>query len=391
MTPDPSSGVDGPRAPGRPIRVLLADDSPVARELMLHLFNADPQLTVVAAVDDGVEAVKAAGALRPDVIAMDIHMPRLDGFAASRAIMETCPTRIVMITASIDPGEVAATFRALEAGALAVLAKPGPVGHPDFEAHCAVLLRTVKAMSEVLVIKRWPSARAATDRAPPVAAPALGATPAGPSFNRPGSAAAAGRFHAAIRMVAIGASTGGPMALKSLLARMPAGFPVPILIVQHISDGFEQGFVEWLGAAANYPVRLAAHGITAQPGVALVAPAGAHMTVGPDGKVELVAGQPEHGLRPSVGRLFRSVEAAYGAAAVGVLLTGMGRDGALELQRMRRSGAVTIAQDRESSVVFGMPAAAVKLDAATYVLSPEGIAELLGSLFGLTASLRPSA
>jgi two-component system, chemotaxis family, protein-glutamate methylesterase/glutaminase len=383
-SPDGAGG--GPPAPGRQIRVLLADDSQVARELMTHLLNGDPQLTVIAAVNDGVEAVKAARALRPDVITMDIHMPGLDGFAASREIMETCPTRIVMITASIDPREVAATFRALEAGALAVVAKPGPVGRPEFEANCEELLRTVKVMSGVHVIKRWPSARAAATDLPATELPATGG---GMTLKSPAPAGAVSPIRQDLRVVAIGASTGGPMALKSLLANLPAGFPLPILIVQHISDGFDQGFIDWLGSATGFPVQRAIHGSKMQPGVAYVAPAGTHMTVGLAGTIELVAGPPEHGLRPSVARLFRSVDAAYGAAAAGVLLTGMGRDGALELQRMRRSGALTIAQDRESSVIFGMPAAAIKLGAAAHVLPPEGIAELLGSLFGLTAWLRP--
>ncbi|AWV05075.1 chemotaxis response regulator protein-glutamate methylesterase [Burkholderia sp. JP2-270] len=394
MTPNLADGDDvGSFAPGCQIRVLIADDSAVAREQMAYLLNGDPQLVVVGVVNDGVEAVKAACALRPDVIAMDIHMPGLDGFAASRKIMETCPTRIVMITASSDPLAVAATFRTLEAGVLAVVAKPGPVGHPDFPAMTAELLRTVKAMSAVHVIKRWPSARKVDVGVPTIDGAAGRADVSRrprPAIDRSGPTGTLALIRKDIRVVAVGASTGGPMALRALLARMPTDFPVPILVVQHIPDGFAQGFVEWLGSASNYPVRLAAHGIAAQPGIAHVAPAGSHMVVGPAGMVELVAGAPEHGLRPSVARLFRSVDAAFGAAAVGVLLTGMGRDGARELQQMRRSGALTIAQDRESSVVFGMPAAAIDLDAATFVLPPDGIAELLCSLFGLTATLRLS-
>jgi two-component system chemotaxis response regulator CheB len=355
------------------IRILVADDSPVARELLVHLLNADPRLVVVGVAGDGVEAVTAAQNLHPDVISMDIRMPRLDGFGACRKIMETCPTRIIIVTASVDPAEVAATFQTLEAGALAVIAKPSGPGHPDFAAAAEELIRTVKAMSEVQVVKRWPREAA-------VASGFLAAN----SASRPGNPASDG----AIRVVAIGASTGGPMALKALLSCLPAAFPVPILIVQHIADGFVEGFVEWLAGASGYPVRLASHGAQVWPGTAYVAPARLHMTVTSNRAIELIPGPVGDGLCPSVAQLFRSVDAAFGAAAVGVLLTGMGRDGALELQAMRCSGAVTIAQDRKSSVMYGMPAEAVKLDAAMYVLSPEEIACVLCDLFGLAASLR---
>jgi two-component system chemotaxis response regulator CheB len=354
------------------IRVLVADDSRVARELLVHVLNSDRQLVVVGVAGDGIEAVTAAQKLRPDVITMDIQMPRLDGLAASRQIMETCPTRIIAVTASVDPREVAATFLALEAGVLAVIAKPGGTGDPNFESAAEELIRTVKVMSKAPVVKRWPRQPAATS--------GFGASD---SAWRPGS-------KGTISAVAIGASTGGPMALKALLSRMPDIFPVPILIVQHMSDSFVEGFALWLAGASGYPVRLASHGAEIRPGTAYVAPAGLHMTVSSSRAIELVPGPAEYGLCPSVAQLFRSVDAAFGAAAVGVLLTGMGRDGALELQAMRRSGAVTIAQDRESSVVYGMPAEAIKLDAAMYVLSPDKIAGVLCDLFGLAASLRPA-
>ncbi|WP_245983009.1 chemotaxis-specific protein-glutamate methyltransferase CheB [Trinickia fusca] len=357
-----------------PIRVLVADDSPVARELMVHLLTSDPRMLVVGVASDGIAAVSAAAELRPDVITMDIHMPRLDGFAASRTIMETCPTRIIMVTASLDPMDVAATFHTLEAGALTVIAKPGGPGEPHFEAAVEEFVRTVKVMSTVPVVKRWPRARAM----------ATGLHTADGTAQAEGSAR-----DRAIHLVAIGASTGGPMALRALLSRIPRAFPVPILIVQHIADGFAEGFTEWLAGASGYPVKLGRDGDDVAPGTAYVAPSGLHMTVTSSRTLELVSGPAEGGLRPSVAQLFRSANAAFGAAAVGVLLTGMGRDGALELLAMRRSGAVTIAQDRESSVVYGMPAEAIKLDAARYVLSPEEIAGVLCDLFGLAPAPRP--
>ena len=342
-----------------PVRVLVVDDSPVARELLAYLLNGDPQLQVIGVAPDGEQAVEAAARLRPDVITMDIHLPKMDGFAATRKIMETCPTRIVMVTASSIPHEVAESFRALESGALTVLAKPLGIGHPSHVAAAQDLIRTVKLMAEVQVVRRWARPQAAAAVPPPRA--------------YPGAAAA-------IKVVAIGASTGGPLVLQAILSRLMPDFAVPILIVQHISPGFTDGFTEWLSRSSAFQVKVAGQGEYAIPGIAYVAPDGSHMTILANGCISLTSQAPEYGLRPSVSTLFRSVAAAFGEHAVGVLLTGMGRDGAQELQLMRQAGAVTIAQDKESSVVFGMPGEAVKLNAAKYVLEPEGIAMALNRL-----------
>jgi len=348
-------------ATGAKIRVLVVDDSPVARELLVHILNGAPETEVIGVANDGEAAVRDAGRLRPDVIVMDIHLPGLDGFAATRKIMETWPTRIVMATATTDPKEVAANFHAMEAGALSVLAKPRGVGHPDFAAEAEELVRTVRLMSEVPVVKRWPRGDRG-DRA---------------SHSPAGVGAAAVN---ALRIVAIGASTGGPIALQRLFSELPKDFPVPIVIVQHICDSFVDGLTEWLADTTGYRVRVAAGGELARPGVAYVAPSGRHMQVLANGTIALVDGPKEHGVRPSVSVLFRSVVASFGAATAGVLLTGMGRDGASELKAMREAGGITFAQDRESSVVFGMPGEAVTLDAARYVLSPDQIAAVLGTL-----------
>ena len=345
------------------IRVLLVEDSPVERELLRFLLSSDPQLQVVGIAHDGAEGVAAACRLHPDVIVMDIHMPGLDGFAAARQIMESCPTRIIMVTASTQADEVAASFRVLEAGALTVLAKPVGPGNADFTALAAEFIQTVKLMAEVPVVKRWPAR-------PKAAPPRLPAPPGG--------------LPVAVRLVALGASTGGPLALQEILVRLPADFPVPLLIVQHISTGFAAGFAEWLDKASGFPVHLATHGELPRAGRAYVAPDGVHLGLGPDGRLDLADAPAEHGSRPSVSYLFRSVAAACGPAAIGVLLTGMGRDGAQELLAMRQAGAVTLAQDRDSSIIFGMPGAAVQLDAANYVLPPPAIAKTLQWLLSPT-------
>jgi two-component system, chemotaxis family, protein-glutamate methylesterase/glutaminase len=343
------------REPAR-IRVLVVDDSQVARDLLVYLFNADARLQVIGTAEDGEQAVAMAQRLLPDVIAMDIHLPKMDGYEATRKIMETCPTRIVMVTATALPHEVAATFHALEAGALTVLAKPLGPAHPGYAQMADELLRTIRLMAEVQVVRRW---------------------------ARKASAAAAGKMsreplpRAEIRLVAIGASTGGPLVLQTILKRLPRTFCVPILIVQHISGGFSPGLAEWLGRTSGFPVRIPRYGEPAQPGIAYFAPDDLHLQITPDGRIALSNAPPEHGSRPAVSCLFRSVATAFGPNAVGVLLTGMGRDGARELKQMQDAGAVTIAQDKETAIVNGMPGEAVKLNAATYVLAPEDIASTL--------------
>ena len=183
-------------------------------------------------------------------------------------------------------------------------------------------------------------------------------------------------------LVAIGASTGGPPVLRTILAGLGPSFPVPVLIVQHISQGFVQGLADWLNATTGMPVRLARHGEYGQPGHAYLAPDGCHMTVNRFGQIFCIPGHSENGPQPAVSALFRSVAEHFGPRAIGVLLTGMGRDGADELKLMRDAGAVTIAQDKESCVVHGMPGEAIALDAARHVKPPESMVTKLRSLVG---------
>jgi len=343
------------------IRVLIVEDSPVAQEFLTYILTSDPAIQVAGVARNGAESLEAVAQLRPDVITMDIHMPIMDGFEATRKIMETLPTPIVIVSGSTAATEVASTFRAIEAGALAVVLRPPGMNHDAFEAGSKELIRTVKLMSEVRVVKRIPAA--AKGKAP--GRPIIAALPVQP---------------AAIQVAAIGASTGGPPALQEILSRLPHDLPFALLIVQHIAPGFVRGFSEWLTGASGFPARIASHGEPALPGKAYIAPEGFHMGVGTGPRIVLSDHAPENGLRPSVAHLFRSVAQVLGPAAAGVLLTGMGSDGAQELKAMKDKGAITIAQDKESSVVYGMPAAAISLEAATYVMTPEGIAAFLASL-----------
>lgn len=339
------------------IKVLVVEDSPVIREFLIYILNADPSIQVIGSVSNGEEAIEAVRHYRPDVITMDIHMPKMDGIEATRHIMETLPTPIVIVSGSTDPHENTKMFRAVEAGALAVLIRPTGIGHPDHETTARELVQTVKLMSEVKVVRRWPQTRPRS---------ALLSTPKA-VMEQP----------AKVKVIAMGASTGGPPVLQTILAMLPRDFPLPILIVQHIASGFVTSFVEWLAQSCNLPVHVATHGEYIAPSHVYVAPDEFQMRVELGGKIVLTKDDPENGLRPSVSYLFRSLAAVYGDKAAAVLLTGMGRDGAEELGLLRGKGAVTIAQDKDSSVVHGMPGEAIKLDAATYILAPDKIAAVL--------------
>jgi two-component system chemotaxis response regulator CheB len=339
------------------IRVLVVEDSAVTREYLVALLGQDREVEVVGAARDGLEAVEQVQRLRPDVIVMDIHMPRMDGLEATRRIMGELPTPIVLVTATLDPGDAALSFEAIRAGALTVLSSPTGPGHSDQATSARELVETVKLMAEVKVVRRWPRREQPAERASPLAA----------ADRR-------------VSVVAIGASTGGPAVLAQILAELPRTLAAPVLVVQHITPGFAGGLADWLRGETPLTVVLARADDVARPGCVYVAPDAAQMGIGSDGRIRLAACGRDDGLCPSASHLFESVAAAYGGSAMGVLLTGMGRDGAAGLHRLRLAGGITVAQDEASSVVFGMPGEAVRQGAAEHVLPPEGIARLIRTL-----------
>ena len=341
------------------IRLLVVEDSKTVQKALVAAFDADPQLQVVGTAESGEAAVETANRLKPDLITMDVNLAGMNGFEATRAIMSTCPVPIVIVTGKMDPKDSATLFRVMEAGALMVLPKPDPFGSPGYAASVASLIHHVKLMSEIKVVRRaFPS----------------NATPPRPSFV-PG-----GEPVASIKVVAIGASTGGPPLLRQILAGLPADFGAAVLVVQHMAVGFTENFVHWLNQSSHLPVRLAEDGMPLTPGEVYVAPDGCHMEVTSSGRIALSLAPPENGVRPSVSALFRSVAASYGRHAAGVLLSGMGKDGAMELKTLRGRGGLCIAQDRRSSMIFGMPGEAIQIDAAQHILSPEGIIILLAAV-----------
>ena len=344
----------------RMIKVLIVEDSIVLQQSLKNAISSDPLLTVVGVASNGVEAVEAAQKLRPDVIAMDWQRQAIDGLETTRKIMETTPIPIVLVTESGVPNDGAGFFRMIEAGALTIVQQPPGEHHPDHKRESERLTRTLQLMSEVKLVKR--TGRSSTAQGTPIRLAGVFA-----------------QAESDIQVVAIGASTGGPNVLQTILSGLPKEFPVPLFIVQHIAEGFTAGFVEWLQNTTAVRLRIASHGENALPGHAYVAPDHCHMGIERGPRIALNHNGPEHGARPSVACLFRSVAQHFGSHAAGVLLTGMGRDGADELKMMKDNGAVTFAQNEESSIIHGMPGEAIKLHGATYILSPEEIA------VGLTA------
>ncbi|WP_188795880.1 chemotaxis-specific protein-glutamate methyltransferase CheB [Dyella nitratireducens] len=338
------------------IKVLVVEDSSVVRDFLVYVLGSDPDLDIVGTARDGEEALDAVRRYRPDVITMDLHMPKMDGLEATRRIMETMPTPIVIVSGSHDAKELAATFKAIEAGALTVMATPKGMGHPHHASTAKELVQAVKLMSEIKLVRRWPRTNNKTGALPETIAPSAPAR---------------------IRVVAIGASTGGPPAIQTVLGRLSKEFPLPVLIVQHMTASFTEGFVEWLRPAIKLPIQVARNHEVMKPGHVYVAPDGFQMKVSYGDIIVLTTDPPESGSRPSASYLFRSVAEVYGGEVIAGLLSGMGRDGAQALQLLREKGAITFAQDEASSVVHGMPGEAIRLHAAMHVLPLDKIAEMV--------------
>lgn len=337
------------------IRVLVAEDSLTVRTLLVEMLGSDPEIVVAGEASDGVQAVEMAERLRPDLITMDIHMPRMDGLTATKEIMIRAPAPIIIVT-SMAAHDVGLSLSATRAGALTVLPAPVDPRADAFEAARARLVATVKAMAAVKVVRRW------RERGP------------APAPLRPGL-----RAGGAAELVAVAASTGGPAALQRILMDLPRDFPAPLLIIQHISPGFVEALCAWLAASCALRVKLAEAGETPLPGTAYLAPDGAQLGV-ERGRVQLAPCDREGGHCPSADHLFASVAAAVGPAALGVVLTGMGSDGVDGLRRLRAAGGRVIAQDEESSVVYGMPREAARAGLVDAVLPLPEIAQTLVTL-----------
>jgi len=333
-----------------PRRVLVVEDSLTVRKKIVGALESDPALRVVGEAADGHRAIELVQSLRPDVITLDIVLPVMDGLATTEYIMAHFPTPILIVSSSFERRDVFRTYDTLAAGAVDVLEKPK--GIEEDEGWEDALRAAVKIVSRIRVITH-PGGK--HKRQP------LGVEPrATPSPAHP----------VAPRLVAIGASTGGPLAVSEVLEAVAGRIDVPILFVIHIGEAFGRTLADWLQSRVPFPVRMAQDGEALPPRgtlCALMGPPGRHLTVR-NGHIHLLDGPPHHSCRPSVDTLFESVAREVGPAALGVLLTGMGRDGATGMLAMARAEACTIAQDEASSVIFGMPREAIALGAAGLVL-----------------------
>lgn len=342
------------------IEIFMVDDSQVARDLLTYVFETDPNLTIIGYAENGEEALKWLKYQTPDVITMDITMPGLDGFKTTRRIMQMKPTPIVIISSGYNQEDQDKSFLAIEAGALAIIEKPQGI-HDARLIHD--LLETIHTISGSKLISHQQQM--------------ISKPVSPPSISRAYSEQTEHTHH--ISAIAIGASLGGPIAVEKILSQLPADFPVPIFLVQHISKGFTKGFAVWLQKTSKLSIKLANNGEHALPGYVYIAPDGATMTIQAGNMISISNDDKMH-LQPSVGKLFQSIAQIHGPHAIGVLLTGMGKDGAAELLQMRKKGAFTIAQDEESCVIFGMPKEAIKIGAAKQILHLDQIAETLQRL-----------
>ena len=338
------------------IRVLLVEDSVTQREILRRLIAGDGDFAVVAEARNGKEALAAVARHAPDVVLMDIHMPDMDGITATREIMRQCPVPIVIASATLKKDDVDLAMQAFQSGAVAVIEKP----------EGAVLLHLQK-IGPALRRELIAASQARLRRAAPPGPAAPKSTPV-PARRLP-----------QVEVVGVCVSTGGPTVLMAIFSRLPPAFPIPVLLVQHITQGFEAGFARWLAGATGQAIGLATPGQRLLPGI-WIAPAGRHLTLGSAGRIELPMGKPADIHCPSGDPLFESLARHAGPRALGVQLTGMGDDGAHGLLKLKQAGAMTIIQDEPSCLIWGMPRAAQECGAATCAMSPEEIGRALAQL-----------
>jgi len=352
----------------KPIRVLLVDDSPLALAVLRQMLATSPDLEVVGTATGGLEALGLIPALQPTVICADYHMGGMNGLEFTRQVMARFPRPILVVSSAVGATDTDRVFALLEAGAVDVF--PKPRGGRDADAQSAErFIKKVKIVAGVWVRGRLPrEALSPTLSSTPPSLPPIPAT-------------------RAMQIVVMGASTGGPQALQTILSQLPRRFPLPILCVQHISSGFLPGLVNWLGAHFAGKVEIARMGELPAPGHVYFPPENSHLVIDRAGRLQASSEPPYEGHRPSVNVTFLSAAAHYGDTAIGVLLTGMGRDGGEGMAALAQAGAWTIAQDEASCVIFGMPGDAVQRGAARAVLP---LNEIAGALIA-AANLAPRA
>jgi len=349
------------------VKVLIVDDSPVVRAVLKDWICQEKDLELAGEARDGLEAFEMTKSLKPELVLMDIMMPRMNGLDATEKIMAYCPTPVLIFSSVVNDREMNIVFEAISRGALDVLAKPVEMHDPKSQAR-QELVKKIKILSKVPVI-RHPMGRLKTRRQEMASA----GQAASELKTRP----------AEFAILGIGASTGGPKALSELLLPFPQNFPTPIVVVQHIADAFVEGLARWLASLTRLGVKVAKQGELLKPGTVYLAPSNQHMLVR-DSRIELSASGPVNNCRPAVDILFNSLAENYGARTVAVLLTGMGADGARGMKAIHEKGGRTVVQDEASSIIFGMPGSAIEMGAVDEVVPLEKIPAKIFEAFGLT-------
>lgn len=341
------------------IKILIIDDSPTEIALLKELFKAEPDMEVIGSGNNGEEAIKLTALLKPDIITMDIQMPIMNGVDATRIIMAQQPIPIVIISSAVNDQSLDLTFQALEAGALSVLEKPDNT-KPQYKKLHKRIVDVVRSMSEIKVVKkRFLTPKDLISQKTPIV-----------SLTR-------ARHY---EIIAIGSSVGGPQALKTILSALPNNFPVPILVVQHMTPGFIKGFADWLNTNSPLQIKEAKDLEILHKGTVYFAPENHHLEVKREqGKLiaKLSNGKPVSGFYPSITVLFKSVAKTCENTAIGILLTGMGCDGAEGLLALKQANAHTIIQDPKSAIVFGMAGVAQSMGAVDKVVKLDQMANYL--------------
>jgi two-component system chemotaxis response regulator CheB len=338
------------------LRVVVADDSAFMRGAITRLVSSDERFVVVGQARDGEEAVRLAAELSPDVMTMDFNMPGLDGAAATRAILTKRPVGVVMISAHTAEG-ARETMEALSAGAFDFVTKPGG------EVSAQIATRRDEILTKLAAAARARVGSAIDTPPPPSVRPRAitGSLSLGPRAVAP--------LPPGLRLVVIASSTGGPAALERVVSKLTSRPNVAYLLVQHLPEGYTAALADRLGALSPLRVREAEDGARPEAGLLLVARGGRHLELDRGGAVRLVDTPPVHGVRPAADVTMRSVAAVFGPRALGVVMTGMGRDGAMGLATIKAAGGVTLAQDQATSTVYGMPRAAVELGVVDQVVA----------------------
>lgn len=347
--------------PNSKIGVLLVDDSPLALTILKRMLSTSADIEVVGTAENGKEALKLIPKMKPTVLCTDLHMPVMDGLELTKEIMRTYPMPILVLSVSVREGSTN-VFKLLEAGAVDVMLKPKGGLESEFEKAKKELLTKIRIISGVRVFRRYKK----EDRSSELGVVSTSRAELKSKFQIPKP-----------KIIIIGASTGGPQAIHEILRELPTDFPLPVICIQHISEGFLKSLVEWLDEQCRIKVRIAENGESPSQGTVYFPQEGTHLKIDNSGRFVCSTESSIYGHRPSITVTMRSLVQHYGKDVIAVLLTGMGGDGSEGMLAVQLSGGMTIAQDEKSSVVFGMPKQAIELGGAQHVLPLEEISNIL--------------